>query len=35
LGIPIVDTIVKAHGGEVTLSSRPGKTVVSVVIPTQ
>ena len=35
LGLSIVDTIVKAHGGEVTLSSRPGKTVFSVVIPTQ
>ena len=35
LGLSIVDTIVKAHGGEVTLSSRPGKTVFSVAIPTQ
>ena len=34
LGLSIVDTIVKAHGGEVTLTSKPGKTVFTVTLPT-
>ena len=33
LGLSIVDTIVKAHGGSVGLTSRPGKTVFSVTLP--
>ena len=33
LGLSIVDTIVKAHGGMVTLTSKPGKTVFSVSLP--
>ena len=34
LGLSIVDTIVKAHGGEVTLTSKPGKTVFTMTLPT-
>jgi len=34
LGLSIVDTIVKAHGGEVTLTSQPGKTIFTVTLPT-
>ena len=34
LGLSIVDTIVKAHGGQVKLVSRPGKTVFTVTLPT-
>ena len=34
LGLSIVDTIVKAHGGEVTLTSKPGKTAFTVTLPT-
>ena len=33
LGLSIVETIVKAHGGEVTLTSKPGKTVFTVSLP--
>ena len=33
LGLSIVDTIVKAHGGDVSLRSRPGKTVFTVTLP--
>ena len=33
LGLSIVDTIVKAHGGAVTMTSKPGKTVFIVVLP--
>ena len=33
LGLSIVDTIVKAHGGTVTLTARPGKTVFTVSLP--
>ena len=33
LGLSIVETIVKAHGGKVSLVSKPGKTVVTVSIP--
>jgi len=33
LGLSIVDTIVKAHGGTVTLTSKPGKTVFNVSLP--
>jgi len=33
LGLSIVDTIVKAHGGTVMLTSKPGKTVFSVSLP--
>ena len=33
LGLAIVDTIIKAHGGTVTLTSKPGKTVFSVSLP--
>jgi len=35
LGLSIIDTIVKAHGGEVSLSSKPGKTVFTVTLPTR
>ena len=31
----VIDTIVKAHGGEVSLSSKPGKTVFTVTLPTR
>jgi len=34
LGLSIVDTIVKAHGGEITLTSKPGKTIFTVTLPT-
>ena len=34
LGLSIVDTIVKAHGGSVTLTSKPSKTVFTVTLPT-
>jgi two-component system OmpR family sensor kinase len=33
LGLSIVDTIVKAHGGHVKLVSKPGKTVFTVTLP--
>jgi len=33
LGLSIVDTIIKAHGGTVTLTSKPGKTVFNVSLP--
>jgi two-component system OmpR family sensor kinase len=33
LGLSIVDTIVKAHGGKVSLTSKPGKTVFTVTLP--
>jgi|AntAceMinimDraft_5_1070358.scaffolds.fasta_scaffold06578_3 two-component system OmpR family sensor kinase len=35
LGLSIVDTIVKAHGGTVSLRSKPGKTVFTVTFPRQ
>jgi len=35
LGLSIVDTIVKAHGGKVSLTSKPGKTVFTVSFPHQ
>ena len=35
LGLSIIETIVKAHGGEVSLSSKPGKTVFTVTLPTR
>jgi len=34
LGLSIVDTIVKAHGGEVTLTSKPGRTVFTATLTT-
>ena len=33
LGLSIVDTIVKAHGGSVGLTSKPGQTVFTVTLP--
>ena len=33
LGLSIVDTIVRAHGGSVDLTSKPGKTVFTVTLP--
>jgi len=33
LGLSIVDTIVRAHGGSVQVSSRPGRTVFTVTVP--
>jgi len=33
LGLSIVETIVKAHGGKVSLISKPGKTVFTVTFP--
>lgn len=33
LGLAIVETIVSAHGGSVTVSSKPGKTVFKVTLP--
>jgi two-component system OmpR family sensor kinase len=33
LGLSIVDTIVKAHGGKVSLTSKPGKTIFTVTLP--
>jgi two-component system, OmpR family, sensor kinase len=33
LGLSIVDTIVRAHGGTVTVTSKPGKTVFTVTLP--
>ena len=34
LGLSIVDAIVRAHGGSVTIGSTPGNTTVSVLLPT-
>ena len=33
LGLSIVETIVKAHGGKVSLTSKPGKTIFTVTLP--
>jgi two-component system, OmpR family, sensor kinase len=33
LGLSIVETIVKAHGGKVSLTSKPGKTIFTVTFP--
>jgi two-component system OmpR family sensor kinase len=33
LGLSLVDAIVSAHGGSVTLDSRPGSTTISVRLP--
>jgi len=33
LGLSIVDAIVRAHGGSLTITSSPGDTVVSVRLP--
>ena len=33
LGLSIVDTIVKAHGGTVTLTSKPGRSIFTVSLP--
>jgi len=35
LGLSVVDTIVRAHGGSVGLTSKPGKTVFTVTLPVQ
>ena len=33
LGLSLVEAIVGAHGGAVTLDSRPGDTTIAVVLP--
>jgi two-component system OmpR family sensor kinase len=33
LGLALVDAIVSAHGGSVSLASEPGDTTVTVVLP--
>ncbi|NUU21000.1 MAG: sensor histidine kinase, partial [Streptomycetaceae bacterium] len=33
LGLAVADSLVRAHGGSVTLTSRPGSTVFTVTLP--